>query len=193
MLRRASVPLLALALVLLGGACSTGDDGGETASTSTVPTTTTAGGTTVSSAGTTQQSSTSEPTTPASFEPVPPVTPPANQPEACMVLAAATDLGAETLTPQDQPQGQPAPSTGCRTTADDPVSLALFYGQDPLETLAVVRSLQPAGADVTGVGQDAYFVEGSLFVDTGGRAFAVVGALTQQQLVDLAQDVIDNL
>jgi hypothetical protein len=118
------------------------------------------------------------------------VTPPANQPEACTVLAAAAGLDAAALEPDDQPYGQPAPSTGCRDATG--VSLALFYGQDPLETLAQARVQNPVGSDATGLGQDAYESGGVLYVDTGLRAFAVTGG-GRPELIALAQGVIANL
>jgi hypothetical protein len=121
----------------------------------------------------------------------PPVTPPANQPEACTVLTEAAGIDASDVEVFDQPSGQPAPSTGCRVTGSG-VALSLFYGQDPLETLAVVRVQEPVGSDVTGLGQDAWESGGMLYVDTGSRAFAVTGG-SRDELIALAQRVIDNL
>jgi hypothetical protein len=74
------------------------------------------------------------------------------------------------------------------------VSVALYYGMDPLEVLATARQLTPNGVDVTGIGQDAYLVTNVLFVDTGSQAFAVSSpGLTQEQLVTLAQNATNNL
>lgn len=187
---------LALALGLLVGsaACSSGDDEQGGAASTTATSTMAEGETTVITTGTTQTTAATdgtESTMPDPGEPIPTVTPPADQPEACTLLLAAVGADAAAVVVQDDPAGSPAPSTGCRTTTDDAVSLALFYGQDPLEILAGVRALRPGGTDVTGVGQDAYQLDGTLFVDNGSRAFAVSGS--GQDLVAIAQNVIGNL
>jgi hypothetical protein len=179
---------LLVALVLLAGACS-GDDDEDAASTTSTPGTTADG--TVITTGTTQTTAASGSTSTDTTEPIPPVTPPANQPEACAVLSQAADVDASDVEVFDQPNGQPAPSTGCRVTASG-VALSLFYGQDPLETLAVARVQEPVGSDVTGLGQDAWEAGGVLYVDTGSRAFAVTGG-GRDELIALAQRVIENL
>ena len=187
MLGRVAVMTCALTLVL--GACG-GDDDDRAAPTSIAPTTA-GNGTTVITTGTTQTTEGPSASTETTLEPIPPVTPPANQPEACVVLAAASGLDPAVLEPDDRPDGQPAPSTGCRQSGGD-VSLALFYGQDPLETLALVRVQNPVGSDATGVGQDAWESRGVLYVDTGSRAFAVTGG-DRSELVALAQAALANL
>jgi hypothetical protein len=185
--------LLMAALPLAASACG-GDD--DAASTTSSPETT-AGGTTVITTGTTQTTEPSGSNSTETTEPIPPVTPPANQPEACVVLAEAAFPGAavdpSALTPDDRPDGRPAPSTGCRFESSRRVlTLALFYGQDPLETLAVARVENPVGSDATGIGQDAWESGGVLYVDAGSRAFAVTGG-SRDELITLAQGVIANL
>lgn len=167
---------------------SCGDDDDATEGGSTISPTTAV---TVPRTGTTQTPSTDPP--PSSEppgSPVPPVTPPPGQPEACTVLSAAAGLDPAELEPVDDPAGEPAPSTGCRSTSG--MTLSIFYGQDPLETLALVRVQQPGGTDVPGLGQDAYESGGVLYVDAGSRAFAVT-APARDELTTLAQGVIDNL
>jgi hypothetical protein len=95
----------------------------------------------------------------------------------------------------DQPNGTPAPSTGCAWDGDPAVTVALYYGMDPLEILAVARQLSPGGVDVAGLGQDAYLTAGVLFVDSGSQAFAVSAGPTssRESLVPLAQNVLANL
>jgi hypothetical protein len=92
----------------------------------------------------------------------------------------------------DQPDGTP-PSTGCRWQSAPAVTLSVYYGRDPLEILALIRQQGPNGMDLTGIGQDAYYVSGVVFVDTGSQAFAINGNLTQDQLQSLAQNVLTNL
>jgi hypothetical protein len=175
--------------MLVLGACG-GEDDDRSGSTSVAPTTA-RNGTTVITTGTTQTTEGSSPSSETTTEPIPPVTPPASQPEACVVLAAAAGLDPGVLQPDDRADGEPAPSTGCRASNGD-VSLALFYGQDPLETLALVRVQNPVGSDATGLGQDAYESRGVLYVDAGSRAFAVTGG-DRSELVALAQAVLANL
>jgi len=186
-MRRRVLLLLPLSLVAFA-ACGSDHDNRVSDPTTTSPGTT-AVGTTVITTGTTQTTPSIDPSLP-SEEPIPPVTPPANQPEACVVLAAAAEVDVGALEPDDRPDGQPAPSTGCRDASG--VSLALFYGQDPLETLAVARIQNPVGSDATGVGQDAYESGGVLYVDIGSRAFAVTGG-GRPELIALAERVISNL
>lgn len=194
MFRRVAFVVMAV-LVAAGafGACSNSDDDDDDAAS----TTTDAPGTTVATTGTTPTTEAAPSPAPVPSEPVPPVTPPASLPAACELLhesafpAAAIDTSK--LVPDDRPDGVPAPSNGCRWEGTDPVALVLYYGQDPLESLAIARQNSPGGSDVTGVGQDAYFVTGVLFVDTGRQAFALSGGPTQEQLEALAQSVISNL
>ena len=191
-MRRAAVLTLALGLAL--AAC--GDDADDRAASTT---TSTAAGTTVITTGTTE--STSSSSTTSTSEAIPPLTPPPGQPAACSLLSEAEFPGAalvpDALVPDDQPDGQPAPSTGCRFEAPEAASLGLwvYYGIDPLEILAVVRQQSPGGTDVIGVGADAYYVssEHALYVDAGSQAFVVRGAISQQDLESLATNVVTNL
>jgi hypothetical protein len=186
MLRRSTWFLAALVLVLAACSSDKTDDASAPSSTAT-------------SAGPAPTQATPSPdssSTSTSLS-IPPVTPPANLPVACDVLSEAAFAGSaidgSKLVPFEQAAGAPAPSSGCRWEGSDPVALVLYYGQDPLETLALVRVQNPNGADVTGVGQDAYFVAGTLFVDTGSQAFAVNADRTSDQLKILAQNVLTNL
>jgi hypothetical protein len=60
--------------------------------------------------------------------------------------------------------------------------------------MAVARQDNPGGIDIPGLGQDAFYSSaGVIYVDTGSQAFEVGGALTQEQLTTLAQNVLTNL
>jgi hypothetical protein len=187
-MRRAVAVIVALGLVV--AACGDDDD-------AATPTTSTSGETTVTTSGTTQTID-DQPGTTSTSEPIPAPTPPPGQPAACALLSedALATVGVSSDAPtsaDDRPDGVPAPSTGCSWRADPGVSVALYYGIDPLEILATARQISPGGVDVSGVGQDAYYVTGVLFVDAGSHAFSVGGGPTQDQLEALARDVISNL
>ncbi len=192
MLKRGVLVVVALVLI---AAASCSKDKAEPGATSTSPSTTAATGTTVETTGTTETTSSSSSSSEVS---IPPVTPPVGQPAACSLLSesALTAVGvpAGTVgTVSDDPNGEPAPSKGCSWTTPE-IGVLLFYGKDPLEIMAVARQDDPGGVDIPGLGQDAFYSSaGIIYVDTGSQAFEVGGALTQDQLTALAQNVLTNL
>jgi hypothetical protein len=185
MLKRGALVLVAVFLIA-AASCSK-DDKAEPGATSTSPTATP-----------TPSPTPSESSSTPSSEPIPPVTPPAGQPAACSLLSesALTAVGVPAGTAgtvSDDPNGEPAPSKGCSWTTSE-IAVLLFYGKDPVEILAVARQDNPGSVDIPGLGQDAFYSSaGVIFVDTGSQAFAVGGALTQDQLTALAQNVLTNL
>jgi hypothetical protein len=194
MLKSGAFALVAAVLMVAAASCSK-DDKAATSTTSTVANTTAATGTTVKTGGTTEPTSSSSTSSQVS---VPPVTPPVGQAAACSLLSesALTAVGVPVGTAgaaSDDPNGEPAPSKGCSWTTPE-IGVLLFYGKDPLELMAVARQNNPGWVDIPGLGQDAFYSSaGIIYVDTGSQAFEVGGALTQEQLTSLAQNVISNL
>jgi hypothetical protein len=193
-MRRRVGSIIVATLLVVAVACG-GDDDDEPAASS-VPPTTAHSGTTALTSDTTQPADTTG-TTSSTEPPIPPPTPPPGQPAACSLLGesalVAVGVPPGTQGVEDAGPGNVAPSTSCHWEGSPGVSVALFYGMDPLEILATARQLAPGGVDVTGLGQDGYFVTGTLFVDAGSQAFAISGGPTQEQLVTLAQYVLSNL
>jgi hypothetical protein len=193
---RVRLGLIVVAVLVMGAFACGGDD--DEPASSSAPPTTAASGTTAPPSDTTDPTDTAD-TTSSTEPPIPPPTPPPGQPAACDLLdeSALEGVGMPAGTAGvgiDQPNGVPAPSNGCGWSGDGAVFVALYYGMDPLEVLATARQLTPNGVDVAGIGQDGYFVTGTLFVDTGSQAFIVSSpGLTQDQLVTLAQNAISNL